>query len=422
MRYAACAPILAEARFLPEWLVHHRLAGIERFYLFDTSLSAPDPATLRVLAPWIESGVVVLHRFDREQGCSHQTAVFQSCFARYAREVEAMMVFDVDEFFVDTGDLNESMEAEGFLARFMESGPIKEAQAVAFSRVTWWNQGVQKLADGKSVMKRQTVRETERGWKGTTGEYTKVCQGLLFSLLEPLTRLTLLQNIVRTSYGESPLLTPYSHNLAIPSRQHPSSPLSPSFKRPSIPPKVIDAQGSPLPSGNIPGDEWLWWYGGVHERRVIEPAALYHYIERDVVDCEDKVVESTKVCKDNWRSDAKTNVSDLAAVFLPFELTPRLQWCTSEEPFRPTFVPHTGVTRDRTLADSSHVAKVVQGMQGVRERVDLLHEDELQRLGEEKIVVVKWPDVHTWEKAESRKGVEEAREGSAEDDEELTKN
>ena len=34
-----CALIPSEQRFLPEWLVYHRLLGVERFALYDTSAS-----------------------------------------------------------------------------------------------------------------------------------------------------------------------------------------------------------------------------------------------------------------------------------------------------------------------------------------------------------------------------------------------
>ena len=64
---AICCAIHNEGRFIGEWLLFHRLMGVDKFYLYDTG---SDDNTLTTLAPWIASGVVVLHQFAQCQSSS----------------------------------------------------------------------------------------------------------------------------------------------------------------------------------------------------------------------------------------------------------------------------------------------------------------------------------------------------------------
>ena len=61
---AICVAVHNEGRWISEFLLFHRLMGVDRFYLYDTG---SDDDTLRALAPWIASGIVVLHQFAQCQ-------------------------------------------------------------------------------------------------------------------------------------------------------------------------------------------------------------------------------------------------------------------------------------------------------------------------------------------------------------------
>jgi len=52
-----CGIYRDEAFYLREWIEFHRLVGVERFYLYD---NFSEDNHREVLAPYIESGIVVL--------------------------------------------------------------------------------------------------------------------------------------------------------------------------------------------------------------------------------------------------------------------------------------------------------------------------------------------------------------------------
>ena len=57
---AICSAIHNEGRWINEFILFHRLIGVDRFYLYDTG---SDDDTIAVLTPWIRAGIVILHQF-----------------------------------------------------------------------------------------------------------------------------------------------------------------------------------------------------------------------------------------------------------------------------------------------------------------------------------------------------------------------
>ncbi len=90
---ALCAIFKNEARYLKEWIELHLLTGVERFYLYE-NLSDDDFAP--VLAPYVESGIVILHHWPQHPG---QIAAYSHCAATYAGEARWIGFVDADEFF-----------------------------------------------------------------------------------------------------------------------------------------------------------------------------------------------------------------------------------------------------------------------------------------------------------------------------------
>lgn len=182
------------------------------------------------------------------------------------------MVLDIDEFLVDTSDLSGGDIPRPFISDFLSSETVRSADAVAFSRIPFWNDGYEDLPQGSSILQAQTLRSSHRPWALSPPEYTK--------------------NVVRTDYARNGgIHTPFSHQLSLPSRSSSTA---------------LDAAGNFL---HVKKEEDGLYYEGVHTKRIIEPAAIYHMVVRDVADCVLKVESSSKICAENWRAEAKTTVS-----------------------------------------------------------------------------------------------------------------
>lgn len=61
-----CAAATHENAFLPEWLVYHRLLGVERFVLFDNS---PTEEMRELLRPFLDEGSVLLYELQYPREC-----------------------------------------------------------------------------------------------------------------------------------------------------------------------------------------------------------------------------------------------------------------------------------------------------------------------------------------------------------------
>jgi hypothetical protein len=87
-----------EAVYLREWVEFHRLAGVERFFLYD-NFSVDDH--LDVLAPYIEDDIVVVHDWPVFPG---QIPAYDDALRRHRDESRWIAFIDLDEFlFSPTG-------------------------------------------------------------------------------------------------------------------------------------------------------------------------------------------------------------------------------------------------------------------------------------------------------------------------------
>jgi hypothetical protein len=93
---AVAAIMKNEAAYLKEWIEYHRLAGVEKFYLYDNE-SGDD--TKKILEPYIKSGIVEYFYFPGI-GVSNQIRCYNDAVRRVRNRVKWLAVIDVDEFIV----------------------------------------------------------------------------------------------------------------------------------------------------------------------------------------------------------------------------------------------------------------------------------------------------------------------------------
>jgi hypothetical protein len=95
---SVCSMFLNEAPYLPEWIEFHRLAGVERFFLYDHEST---DSSREVLAPYVEEGIVVVHDWPVQPG---QVEAFDDCADRHRFDSRWIAFIDLDEFlFSPTG-------------------------------------------------------------------------------------------------------------------------------------------------------------------------------------------------------------------------------------------------------------------------------------------------------------------------------
>jgi hypothetical protein len=116
-----------EAPYLREWIEFHRLAGVERFFLYNNR-STDDH--LEVLAPFIEDGIVIWEDYP---DFPPQLACYQRCLDTHRHDSRWIAFIDIDEFlFSPTGQL---------VSRVLEG--YEEHPGVAVNCVVFGNSGHQ---------------------------------------------------------------------------------------------------------------------------------------------------------------------------------------------------------------------------------------------------------------------------------------
>jgi hypothetical protein len=138
---ALCAPFRNEARFLLEWISHHRRLGVSRFFLYD-NLSTDEPA--EVLAPLVADGTVELveWRVDavgEEQWIEMHRDIVEDGLVRARGEFQWLAVIDVDEFLVP-------VRAESIPSMLVD---YEQFGGLAVSSVTFGTSGVERVPDGR---------------------------------------------------------------------------------------------------------------------------------------------------------------------------------------------------------------------------------------------------------------------------------
>jgi hypothetical protein len=90
--FSVCAIYRDEAPYLREWIEFHRLVGAERFFLYDNRST---DAHGEALAPYIETGIALVHDWPEEPG---MVTAFNDCLQRHAEDSRWIAFLDVDEF------------------------------------------------------------------------------------------------------------------------------------------------------------------------------------------------------------------------------------------------------------------------------------------------------------------------------------
>lgn len=89
-----------EAPYLLEWIAHHRLVGVERFFIVD---DRSDDGSRELLAAMETSGLVSLLRTETATGKKPQIPAYRALLEAFRSEVEWMAFIDIDEYIWPTG-------------------------------------------------------------------------------------------------------------------------------------------------------------------------------------------------------------------------------------------------------------------------------------------------------------------------------
>ena len=153
---AACTIYRDAASYLAEWIEFHRLAGVERFFLYDNG-SEDDHRD--VLAPYVDAGIVVVHDWPipfigrRGRGLALRRA-FDHCVAAHREDSRWIAFLDLDEFlFSPTGTPLSKLLPE-----------YEEYAAVCVSRAEFGTSGHRTRPDGlviENYVHRRRVRPDE---------------------------------------------------------------------------------------------------------------------------------------------------------------------------------------------------------------------------------------------------------------------
>lgn len=114
-----------------------------------------------------------------------QLATLQHCSRTYSSQVDWLLDCDADEFYVPTEaftgrparDVPTLLDLPTVppLADLLRRNALyDEADAIAVSRVTFKNQGIQRLPDGASVLASQTLRDVHHAIDWPKLSFTKV--------------------------------------------------------------------------------------------------------------------------------------------------------------------------------------------------------------------------------------------------------
>jgi Glycosyltransferase family 92 len=106
-----------EDPFVEEWIAHHRLLGVDHFYLYDNDPRQPLSDLLAshrgyvTIRPWL-----VEHDDARYPGRTKQIKAYQHCLDHDAAKYDWVTFIDGDEFII----LDEDANLKAFLADFRE--------------------------------------------------------------------------------------------------------------------------------------------------------------------------------------------------------------------------------------------------------------------------------------------------------------
>lgn len=115
-----------EAPYLLEWIAHHRLLGVGRFFLID---DRSDDGTSELLTSLERCGLVTLLPFLAVPGEKPQIRAYRELLRAFRNEVEWMAFIDIDEYIWPTG-------RESRISNFLNSLP-PQVGAIALNWATF---------------------------------------------------------------------------------------------------------------------------------------------------------------------------------------------------------------------------------------------------------------------------------------------
>ncbi|UQZ89794.1 hypothetical protein C4J81_11475 [Deltaproteobacteria bacterium Smac51] len=104
---SVCAIAKNEGPYFKEWLEFHRLAGVDKFYIYDNESS---DNTREILEPYIQAGIV---EYTFWPGQRQQIFAYTDCLKKHKYDTRWLAFIDMDEFMVpvETRSLREVLEA-----------------------------------------------------------------------------------------------------------------------------------------------------------------------------------------------------------------------------------------------------------------------------------------------------------------------
>lgn len=107
-KVSICAIFRDEGDYLREWLIYHRIIGIDHFYLYN-NFSKDDYS--EILEPYLQKNIVTLIEWPVPQG---QMAAYKDCVERFGKETNWIGFIDLDEYIVP----NQENDIKDFLKKF----------------------------------------------------------------------------------------------------------------------------------------------------------------------------------------------------------------------------------------------------------------------------------------------------------------
>ncbi|MBW8469765.1 MAG: glycosyltransferase family 2 protein [Thiobacillus sp.] len=137
-----------EKPYVVEWLAHHRLLGVERFFIADND---SDDGTTELLQSLAACGFLTCHRFPNPVGAAPQLSAFSMLLREHGHEVDWLAFIDADEFIWPMGEerclpaflqgLAQRHPDMGALvlnwAAYGSSGQLHQKPGLVVERFTW---------------------------------------------------------------------------------------------------------------------------------------------------------------------------------------------------------------------------------------------------------------------------------------------
>jgi hypothetical protein len=137
-----------EGRYFPEWIEYHRLAGVEKFYIYDNE---SNDGTRKILEPYAKAGIVEYTYFSGER---MQFKAYMDAIEKCRDKTKWLALIDLDEFIVPLG----RRSIPSFLKSLARGR--RDISQVAISWVIFGSSGFNKRPKGL-VIENYTRRERD---------------------------------------------------------------------------------------------------------------------------------------------------------------------------------------------------------------------------------------------------------------------